>query len=125
MQIKLIHKLQQALDTSKKVIKFAWRHVFVLASFAITIQGIYEGKTPILEGEVLAFSIAFFLDWLKTKFKFSGGTCNNAHEQMFESSRRNMDSSRFGSSAWATNPAMAGSPANQLYNLGYSTTNYY
>ncbi len=125
MQITTIHKLQHVLDTSKKVIKFVWRHAFVLASFAITIQGIYEGKTPILEGEVLAFSIAFFLDWLKTKIKFSGSTYNHAHEHMIESSRKNMDSSRFGSSAWATNPAMAGSPANHLYNLSYNSTNYY
>lgn len=124
MQISTIHKLQHALDTSKKVIKFVWRHAFVLADFFIIIQGICEGKKPILEGVLLMLAIAFLLDWIKMKIKFSGGAYNLAQEQMFESARRNMDSSSFGSSAWATNPAMAGSPANHLYNLGYNSTNY-
>lgn len=125
MQIITIHKLQHTLDNSKKVIKFIWRHAFVLGSLAITVQGIYEGKTPILGGEALAFSIAFFLDWIKTKIKFSGGTYNHAHEQMFESSRRNMDSSRFGSSAWAMNPTQMGSPAWNMDPFAPGSSAYY
>ena len=96
MQISTIHKLQHALDTSKKVIKFAWRHAFVLASFAITIQIFYEGKTPVLEGEAIVFSIAFFCDWLKMKIMkvikimfIDGNSSNGNHamEQMFESAK--------------------------------------
>ena len=124
MQIKTVHKWQNALDTSMKVLKFVWRHLLVLGSFAITIQVICEGHIPSLKGEIICFTIAFSFDWLKMQFKATRSKGNLAQEQMFESARKNMDSSRFGSSAWATNPAMAGSPANHLYNLGY-TNNYY
>jgi hypothetical protein len=123
MQISTVRKFQRILDNSIKVLKFVWRHAFVLASFAITIQGICEGKIPIIEGEAIIFAVAVFIDWFKIQFQFSQDNSSSC-EQMFESARRNRDSNRFGSSAWATNPVMAGSPANHLSNLGYTTTNY-
>jgi len=124
MQISTVHKFQKAIDGTLKVLKFIWRHAFVLISFGITIQGIYKGQTPIIEGEALILVVALFLDWFKMKFKPSPRGSNVAMENMFESARRNRDSSNFGSSAWAANPAMAGSPANSLNNLGSTTPKY-
>jgi hypothetical protein len=124
MQISTVHKFQHILDTSMKVLKFIWRHVLTLSAVGMIAYGVYHGKTPVISGTSFVFGIAAFIDWFKMQFKFSTGSNNDAREQMFESARRNMDSSRFGSSAWATNPAMAGSPANHLYNLGYTATNY-
>jgi hypothetical protein len=123
MQIAVAHKIQHSLSSGLKILKFIWRYIFVFVSFGITIQGIYEGKTPIIEGEAIILVIAVFIDWLKMQFKFSSNH-SSSRDQMFESANNNMDSSRFGSSAWATNPMMAGSPANHLYNLGYMTTKY-
>ena len=127
MQISTVHKFQKAqkaLDGTLKVLKFIWRHIFVLISFGITIQGIYKGQTPIIENEALVLMVALFLDWFKMQLKPSPRGSNVAMENMFESARRNRDSSNFGSSAWATNPAMAGSPANSLNNLGSTTPKY-
>jgi len=125
MQIKTIHKWQYSLDTSKKVVKFVWRHVLTIGVFALLFAAfvMYQAiNWPMFSVELI---IAIALDKFKMSFKSTNNFHNCAKEQMFESSCRNMDSSRFGSSAWATNPAMAGSPANHLYNLGYNTTNYY
>jgi hypothetical protein len=87
MQISTIHKLQHALDISKKVLKFVWRHALVLSSFAITIQVICEGHVPSLKGEIICFAIAFSFDWLKMQFKATKGNYNLAQEKMFESSK--------------------------------------
>jgi hypothetical protein len=122
MKIASARKLQYPLDNLIKVLKFVWRHVFTLSAVGMIIYGIYQGKTPIISGTFIVLGAATLIDWFKMKLKFSSRN-NNSRGQMFESARRNMDSSRFGSSAWATNPAMAGSPANHLYNLGYTTTN--
>lgn len=121
MQITTIHKIQHVLDNSLKVLKFVWRHVLTLIVFGMMLFA------TIVVGKISWINCGYFyigailLDWLKMKFKSTG--TNNAHEQMFESAHRSMDSSRFGSSAWATNPGMIGSPANHLYNLG-SRNNY-
>lgn len=123
MQITTIHKIQNAFDTSMKALKFIWRHAFVLIVFGLLIAAflIYPAINWLMF--FTEFVIALGLDKLKMSFKLTG-TYSNSREQMFESARRNMDSSRFGSAAWATNPAMAGSPANSLYNLDNTTTRY-
>ncbi len=87
MQISTIHKLQHALDTSKKVIKFAWRHAFVLAMIWMLIEILIEGHTPKIEREFVVFAVAAFLDFIKIKIKFTSSNGNCAMEQMFESSK--------------------------------------
>ena len=122
MQINTIHKLQYALDTSKKVIKFVWRHALTIGVFALLFAAFVT--YPAIDWAMFSVEliIAIALDKFKMSFKPINSINNHAHEQMLESSRRNMDSSNFGSSAWTTNPSMAGSPANHL---GYNSTNYY
>jgi hypothetical protein len=122
MQISKVHKLQYPLDTLIKILKFIWRYALTLSAVGMIIYGVCHGKTPIISGTFIVLGTATLIDWFKMKLGLSNRN-NNSREQMFESARRNMDSSRFGSSAWATNPAMAGSPANHLYNLSYTTTN--
>ena len=124
MQISTVHKFQKALDGTLKVLKFIWRHAFVLIVLGMMIAALLMYPSldwPMLVTELV---IALGLDKLKMKFKPSSRGSNAAMENMFESARRNRDSSNFGSSAWATNPAMAGSPANSLNNLGSTTPKY-
>ena len=124
MQISTVHKFQKALDGTLKVLKFIWRHAFVLTVLGMMIAALL--MYPALDWPMLVTElvIALGLDKFKMQFKPSPRGSNVAMENMFEYARRSRDSSNFGSSAWATNPAMAGSPANSLNNLGYMTTNY-
>ena len=122
MQIATVHKIHHILEISIKTVKFIWRHAFVLASFAITIQVMLESKMPIIENEALVLVIALFLDWFK--MKFSGSSYNGSRGQMIRYAQEELNSSRMGSPAWSRNPMKAGSPANNLYNLGYMTTKY-
>ena len=116
MQITTIHKIQNAFDTSLNALKFIWRHAFVLISLGITIQGICEGKTPIIEGEALIFTVAAFIDWLKMRLKFSR-VHNNSREQMFESARKNRDDL-----SWKMN---ALNPMGYTYSSYNSANKYY
>ena len=124
MQISTIHKFQKTLDGTLKVLKFIWRHAFVLIVLGMIAYGVCHGKMPVIRGTSFVFAIAAFIDWFKMKFKPSPLGNNVATDNMLEYARRNRDSSNFGSSAWATNPAMAGSPANSLNNLGSTTPKY-
>ena len=111
MQFTTVHKLQHALDVFIKVLKFVWRHAFVLASFGITIQGIYEGRTPIAEGEILVFVISTSLDWakMKIKLKFVNGSSNYHQSSSITSFTQD--------NYW--NSSIVGTPA-YLSNLGHS-----
>ena len=67
-----------------------WRYLFVLWAFITTVQGICEGKTPILKGILIVFAITIFLDWFKMQFKTpkrTGSNYNPRQDQMFESSK--------------------------------------
>ena len=95
MQISTIHKLQHALDTSKKVIKFAWRHALTLIVVGMIVAAVIIGKISWVNS--LHFFIgAVFCDWLKMKIMkvikimFINGNSSNgnpAMEQMFESAK--------------------------------------
>jgi hypothetical protein len=69
------------------------------------------------------FVIALGLDKLKMSFKLANSRSSSS-DQMFRCAQEDLNSSSFGSSAWAMNPMQLGSPANHLYNLGYMTTKY-
>lgn len=116
MQITTVHKFQKALDGTLKVLKFIWRHAFVLISFGITIQGIYKGQTPIIEGEALILVVALFLDWFKMKFKPSPRGSNVASENMIDSIRRSRDDF-----SWKMNPL---NPMGYTYSTYKSGNNY-
>ena len=109
MQITTVHKLQHALDAFIKGLKFVWRYAFVLASFSITIQIIYEGGLPLIEKEFLVFAIAVFLDWFKMKLKLAN-TNSNYHQS---SSITSFTQANY----W--NSSIVGTPA-YLSNLGRS-----
>lgn len=111
MQIKTIHKLQRAWDSLIKALQFVWRHAFVLASFGITIQGIFEGRTPIVEGEILVFAISTFLDWIKMKIKLKHFNANSTYHK--SSSITSFTQANY----W--NSSIVGTPA-YLNNLGHS-----
>ncbi|MEI6627886.1 MAG: hypothetical protein WCN27_00550 [Alphaproteobacteria bacterium] len=119
MQITTVHKLQLALDTLKKVIKLVWRHLLILGAFGITIQVMCEGHIPNLKGTALVLVIALFFDWFKMQFKSTSNIGNLACEQMFESSRRNMDDF-----SWKMNPLNTMGYTHHTYNHR-STNNYY
>ncbi len=125
MQISTVHKFQKSLDGALKVLKFIWRHAFVLIVLGMMLSTV-SIETANWKNIFLTISVAVLVDFLKLKIKISKthSGFNNAHDQMFEYARRSRDSSNFGSSAWATNPAMAGSPANSLNNLGSTIPKY-
>ena len=111
MQIATVHKLQRAWDSLIKALQFIWRHAFVLASFGITIHGISEGRTPIVEGAILVFAISTFLDWIKMKIKLKHFNANSTYQQ--SSSITSFTQANY----W--NSSIVGTPA-YLSNLGHS-----
>lgn len=117
MKNKSIHKMQNVLDKTIKVVKFAWRHFFVILTL---VAMIFLVKLSSANWFNITISIAFAvsLDWLKTKIKFS--SINNSqshyHQAVTDSFRKHYE--------WATNPAKIGSPANHIYNLGYNPGKY-
>jgi hypothetical protein len=82
----------------------------------MTIQGIYKGQKPIIEGEVVVLIVALFLDWFKMKFKFFPRENNAAMENMFESARRSRDDF-----SWKMNPL---NPMGYTYSTYKSGSNY-
>lgn len=86
MQIATVHKLQRALDTSKKVIKFGWRHALTLIVVGMMLN-VVQISTANWRNIVITLLITQLLDRFKMKIKFSGGAYNLAQEQMFESSK--------------------------------------
>ena len=89
MQISTIHKLQHALDTTMKVLKFAWRHALTLTVVGMIVAAVIIGKISWVNSFHF-FIGAVFCDWLKMKIKFSNansGYYNPAMEQMFETSK--------------------------------------
>lgn len=79
MQIETIHQWQYALDSAVKVLRFCWRHAFVLGMIWMLVDIIAEGKTPIIEREIFVFTIAAFIDWFKMKWKLDSGQ-NSYHQ---------------------------------------------
>lgn len=77
MQIKTVHQLQNVFDKTTKVVKFAWRHFFVLNLLHCLFIAFIEA--PSVNWDVFAtyLFIATFLDWLKTKIKFSANHATN------------------------------------------------
>jgi hypothetical protein len=68
MQIATIHKLQYALDTVIKVLKFAVRHVLVLTLLTVMVWGVCNGGTlEFLKTFSFLYFAAFFdkikMDW--------------------------------------------------------------
>ena len=86
MQIYTIQKLQHALDTSKKIIKFVYRHALTLIVVGMIITALAIGKISWVNSFYFCIG-AVFLDWFKTQFKSTGSNYNLAQEQMFESSK--------------------------------------
>jgi hypothetical protein len=115
MQISTVHKIQAVLDSSTKVLKYIWRHVFVLAVFGLLIAAylIYPAiDWPMFFTELF---IAMGLDKFKMKFKpINNGF--NPHEQMFESSIRNSEDF-----SWKMNPL---NPMCYTYHTYNSGNNY-
>jgi hypothetical protein len=116
MQINTIHKLQYALDTSKKVIKFVWRHALTLIVVGMMLN-VVQISTANWKNIVITLLITQLLDRFKIKIKFYDGAYNLAQEQMFESARRN--------SAWAMNPTQTGSPAWNMDPFAPGSSAYY
>jgi len=120
MQIKTIHKLQYALNTSVKILKFVWRHLLVFGAIGLTIQVICEGYIPNLKGTLFVLAISIFVDWFKMQFKASGNNDNLAQDQMFESARRSRDDF-----SWRMNPMNPLNPMGYTYHTSNYTSNYY
>lgn len=118
MQIETVHKLQNALDTSMKVLRFIWRHILTLIAVTMIIYGICDGKTPIIARVTTIFTAVVFIDWIKMKIRlaFTNIHYNIAQEQMFDSARRSRDDF-----SWKMNPL---NPMGYTHH-SHNSSNYY
>ena len=123
MQIATVQKIQNRIDASLKVLRFVWRHAFVLAVFGMMVAAILIGRIS-WENCFYYYVGAALLDWFKMKLKASY-CCNSSREQMFQSARRSMDSNHYGSFAWAANPMKTGSPAWDMDPFAPGSSAYY
>lgn len=87
MQIKTVHKLQYALDTSMKVIKFVWRHALTIGVFALLLAAFVIYPAIDWNAFLVELIFAIGLDKFKMQLKSSRNNGNFAMEQMFESSK--------------------------------------
>ena len=116
MQISTVHKFQKALDGTLKVLKFIWRHAFVLLVLGMIAYGVCHGKMPVIRGTSYVFAIAAFIDWFKMKFKPSPRGNNVATDNMFDTIRRSRDDF-----SWKMNPL---NPMGYAYSTYKSGNNY-
>ena len=127
MQISTIHTFQKALDGTLKVLKFIWRHAFVLIVFGMMLSTV-SIETANWKNIFLTISVAVLVDFFKLKIKISKtqSDFNNAHDQMFEYARRSRNSSadqiRTGLTSWSTDAYSYGSSA---YNIRQARMNSY
>jgi hypothetical protein len=117
MQIKSIHKMQDAFNKAIKLVKFAWRHFFVLNLLHCLAIAFIEAPSVNWGVFIGYLAVAVTLDWLKAKIKFSNSNHFDHYQAAIDSSRQYNE--------WATNPAKIGSPAHHIYNLGYNPGKYY
>ncbi|MFN6414731.1 MAG: hypothetical protein ACK4V2_03040 [Pseudomonadota bacterium] len=112
MQVKTVHKWQNVLDNSIKSVRFLWRHAIILGMLGMMIN-VIDLHTANWRNILISLVIAGLVDFfkMKIKIKFSDRYPNTITAQMIQNQKRYND--------WSTNPGMAGSPANHLYNLGY------
>lgn len=129
MQIKTVHQLQNILDKTTKVVKFAWRHFFVLNLFHCLFIAFVEAPTVNWGVFATYLFIAIFLDWLKTKIKLrnAGNFIHRTPNQIASLTDQNswnygiaettsylsrdMDPTSYGSTAWHSNSFNVGSSA--------------
>lgn len=79
MQITTIHKLQHALDTVVKILKFVWRHALTLTFFGIMVYAVIViGRISWINCFYL-YSGSIFFDWFKMKWKISNGYNNHSN----------------------------------------------
>lgn len=87
MQITTIHKLQYALDTSMKVLRFVWRHALTIGVFALLFAAFAMYPAIDWNTFLVELIVAVGLDKFKMQFKASRNNGNLAQEQIFESSK--------------------------------------
>ncbi len=117
MQISTVHKFQKALDGTLKVLKFIWRHAFVLIVLGMMIAALLMYTALDWPMLVTEFVIALGLDKFKMKFRPYSRGSNVASENMIDSIRRSRDDF-----SWKMNPL---NPMGYSYSTYNSVNNYY
>lgn len=106
MQITTVHKLQYTLDTSKKVIKFIWRHALTLIVVGMMFH-VVRFSTANWRNIIITLFVTHLLDWakMKIKLKFINGSSNYHQSSSITSFTQDnyWNSSIVGTSAYLSN----------------------